>query len=126
MYSEAAVSLAESIYTDDGKMHVVNTLNNGAIPFLADDDAVETRAYVGKNGAKTIPCVSQGSPLTQNYIRSVKTYERYAVEAAISGCKTSALRALMANPIILDVEAAKACFEEMLEAHKAYLPRFFQ
>ena len=124
MYSEAAVSLAESIYLDDGKTHIVNTLNNGAIPFMANDDAVETRAKVGKNGATTIPIKVTCNPLMQNIMRSVKTYERYTVDAALNGCKTSAVRALMANPLVQDVEVAIAAFEEMLQAHKKYLPQF--
>ena len=125
MYSEAAVSLAESIYLDDGKTHIVNTLNNGAIPFMAHDDAVETRAHVGKNGAVTIPVQVSCSPLMQNIIRGVKTYERYTVNAALNGCKTSAIRALMANPLVQDMEIAIEAFEEMLQAHKEYLPQFF-
>jgi len=125
MYSEAAVSLAESIYMDDGKVHVVNTLNKGALSYMADDDAVEIRAAVGKNGATPVKVVEQGSPLVQNLIQSIKTYERYTVKAALSGCRTDAIRALMANPLIQDVTTAKAAFEELLEAHKEYLPAFF-
>jgi len=126
MYSEAAVSLAESIYLDDGKTHVVNTLNNGTIPFLADNDAIETRTIVGKNGAKTIPVKMPGNPLVQSLICRVKTYERYTVNAALTGCRTDAIRALMANPLIQDVNAAKAAFDELLMAHKEYLPVFFK
>jgi len=125
MYSEAAVSLAESIYTDDGKVHVVNTLNKGALAYMADDDAVEIRATVGKNGATPVNVVEQGSPLVQNLIQSIKTYERYTVKAALTGCRTDAIRALMANPLIQDVTVAKVAFDELLEAHKEYLPAFF-
>jgi 6-phospho-beta-glucosidase len=105
---------------------VVNTLNNGAIPFLADDDAVETRAAVGRDGAKALPCAVAGSPLVRNVMRSVKVYERYAVQAALSGNRDDAIRALMANPLVQDVDAAKACFDEMLAAHREYLPAFFK
>ena len=126
MYSEAAVSLAESIYTDDGKVHVVNTLNNGAIPFLEKDDAVEVCAKVGKNGAAPIPVVEPGNQLGQNLIQSIKVYERYTVKAALTGCRTEAIRALMANPLIQDLTTAKAAFDELLEAHKQYLPLFFR
>jgi len=126
MYSEAAVSLAESIYTGDNKVHVVNCLNAGALDFLANDDAVEVRASVNKSGATPVKVVQQGSPLAQNLIQSVKVYERYTVKAAMTGCRTEAIRALMANPLIQDVSAAKACFDELLEAHKQYLPAFFK
>ena len=125
MYSEAAVSLAESIHSDNNAIHVVNTLNKGALNFLADNDSIEVRAKVGKNGATPIPVQENGSALAQNLIRSVKTYENYTVKAAISGSRIDAIRALAANPLIQDIDVAKACFEEMLIAHKEYLPRFF-
>ena len=126
MYSEAAVSLAESIYLNDKKIHVVNTLNGGALSFLRDDDAVEIRARVGKNGAETIPPDVTGNDYVKSLILSVKTYERYTAEAALTGCRETALKALISNPLINDADAAEACFDEMLEAHKEYLPAFFK
>jgi len=124
MYSEAAVSLAESIFSDDGAIHVVDTLNKGALPFLAYDDVVEIRAKIGKNGAEPIPVQVPGNPFVQNIVSQVKTYERYTVKAALSGSRIDAVRALSVNPLIGDVEVAMACFDEMLEAHKEYLPAF--
>jgi len=124
MYSEAAVSLAESIYLDDGKTHIVNTLNKGVLPYMADDDAVEIYARINKNGATPIAPKEAGSLLVQSYMRTLKTYERYAVKAALSGCRTDAIRALMANPLIQDAEIAMAAFDDMAQAHKKYLPQF--
>jgi 6-phospho-beta-glucosidase len=126
MYSEAACSLAESIYRDTNDIHVVNTLNNGAMPFLADDDVVETRAYINAKGAKTIPAVELGNHYLRGLVQAVKAYERLAVNAAVNGCRTEALRALMVHPLIGDYQTAADCFDEMLLAHKAYLPAFFK
>jgi len=124
MYSEAAVSLAESIYTDNDGIHVINTFNNGAIPYLEDDDVVETCAAVGAQGAKTVPVTEPGGEYIQNIIRTVKAYERLTVKAAIEGSREVALRALLINPLTGDYETASACFNEMLVAHKDYLPQF--
>jgi 6-phospho-beta-glucosidase len=126
MYSEVAVSLAESLWTDNNELHVVNILNKGAIDFMEDDDVVETTAIVGKDGATPLKPKAPVSRHISSMMRTIKTYERYAVEAAVHGSKDDAIRALMANPIIGDTDAAKACFDEMLEAHKAYLPQFFK
>ena len=125
MYSEVAVSLAESIWTDNNNIHIVNILNNGALDFMENDDVVEISASVGKNGATPIPLKTPVSRHIKSLMRTVKTYERYAVEAALHGSKDDAIRALTANPLIVDVDAAKACFDEMLEAHKEFLPQFF-
>jgi len=126
MYSEVAVSLAESIWTDNHDIHVVNILNDGALDFMENDDVVEISASVGKDGATPIQLKTPVSNHIKSLMRTVKTYERYAVEAALHGSRDDAIRALMANPLIVDVDAAKACFDEMLEAHKDYLPQFFK
>jgi len=126
MYSEVAVSLAESIWTDNKAFHIVNILNKGALDFMEDDDVVEISASVGKDGATPVSLKTPVSRYIKSLMRTVKTYERYAVEAALHGSRDDAIRALMANPIIVDVDAAKACFDEMLEAHKEYLPQFFK
>jgi 6-phospho-beta-glucosidase len=124
MYSEAACALAESIHTDNQKIHVVNACNNGAIPFMADGDVVETRAIVGKNGAKMLPAKESGGEYIRGIMQNIKAYEYLTVKAAINGCRNSAISALMANPLIADYDAANACFDELFQAHKKYLPQF--
>ena len=32
----------------------------------------------------------------------------------------------MSNPLVADLKTASACFDELLEAHKEYLPQFFK
>ena len=124
MYSEAACSLAESIYTDNGKVHVVNTYNRGAISYMEDYDVVETCAVVGKDGPKTIKAKESGGKYIRGITRAIKEYERLTVKAAVEGSRDDAIRALLTNPLISDYNAAVACFDEMLEAHRAYLPQF--
>jgi len=125
MYSEAACALAESIFIDDNKIHVVNAYNNGAIPFMADRDVVETRATVGAAGAKIIPAKVTGGEYIKGIMQAVKSYEHLTVKATINGCRNSAISALMSNPLIADYDAAIGCFDEMLEAHRKYLPQFY-
>ena len=59
-------------------------------------------------------------------ISAVKTYESLAVEAAITGNKDIALQALVAHPLVRDYDIAKPLLEEMLEAHRDYLPQFYK
>jgi 6-phospho-beta-glucosidase len=126
MYSEIAVSLAESLWTDNKEVHVVNIRNNGAAGWMENDDVIEIGASVGKDGAVPVPLKNPVSLHIKSMMRTLKTYERYTVEAALRGSRDDAIRALMSNPLIGDIDAAKACFDEMLEAHKAYLPQFFK
>ena len=125
-YSEVAINLVNSIWNDSGDVQVVNVLNKGAIPFLKDTDAVEVCAKIGKNGATPIPVTGVITDHMKEYISQVKAYERHAVKAAIYGDKNEAMRALVINPLVGDLKTASACFDEMLEAHKDYLPQFFK
>lgn len=122
-YSEVAISLVDSIYNDRNDIQVVNILNKGALDFLDDNDAVEIRAYIGKNGATPIPAHIDNDHIKE-YIKQVKAYEKHAVKAAINGDRNEALRALVMNPLVGDLKTAEACFDELFEAHKEYLPQF--
>ncbi len=125
-YSEVAINLVNSIWNDSGDVQVVNVLNKGAIPFLKDTDAVEVCAKIGRNGATPLPVTGVITDHMKEYISQVKAYERHAVKAAIYGDKEEAMRALVINPLVGDLKTASACFDEMLEAHKDYLPQFFK
>ena len=59
-------------------------------------------------------------------MRTVKSYEKYTVEAGMKGSDEDAMNALMLHPLCGDIAQAKACYEEMKEAHKKYLPQFFK
>ena len=124
-YSEVAVSLVNAIHNDLRETHVVNTLNRGALPFMADDDAIEISAVISKSGAEPIPVAKDfHNEHIAAYMRMLKTYERETVTAALYGDKDAAMRALMINPLAGDYTVSKNCFEEMLQAHRAFLPQF--
>ena len=124
-YSEVAINLVNSIYNDVRDVQVVNVLNNGAIPFMADNDAVEVCAIIGKNGAETIKTNYHNEHI-EEIMKVMKAYEKHAVKAALTGDEDEALRALLINPLVYDYHKAKPCFDEMKEAHKMYLPQFFK
>ncbi|MGL4372680.1 MAG: 6-phospho-beta-glucosidase [Turicibacter sp.] len=123
-YSECAISLVDAIYNDRQEVHVVNVLNNGCLDFMADDDAVEVCAIIGRDGAKPIKVENFNNQHITETMQMVKAYERHTVNAAITGDVEEAIRALMINPLVNDYHVAKDCFEELKEAHKAYLPQF--
>lgn len=59
-------------------------------------------------------------------LNSIKSFELLAAKAAVFGDYDSALLALSTNPLIPSDDMAKALLDEMLEAHKEYLPRFYK
>ena len=58
-------------------------------------------------------------------VAHAKAYEKLTIEAALSGSRTDALMALMANPLIPDWDTAKPLLDSLLEVNRRYLPRFF-
>jgi 6-phospho-beta-glucosidase len=124
-YSLAAVSLIDAIANNKRDVQVVNILNHGTLPFMEDGDSVEVAAVIGAEGVTPVP-VPPGSwnGHMAALMRVVKAYERAAVRAAVKGDETEALNALLLHPLVGDWEKAQACFAELKQAHKAYLPQF--
>jgi len=123
-YSEAAISLVDAIYNDKQEIHIVNVLNEKALDFLEPDDSVEISAVVGKNGVTPIPIHNFTNQHVIDIMKTVKAYERHTIQAAIHGDDDEAIKALLIHPLIGDYHKAKACYGEMKQAHKLYLPQF--
>ena len=84
-YSEAAVDLAAALLGGGGSAHqVVNTYNNGTLPFLPDDAVIEVQAAVDGKGARPLP-VPRLDPLYAGLIANVTAYEDLALDAALRG-----------------------------------------
>jgi len=123
-YSDAAAALVASLHAGTGDVQVVNLRNEGAIPNLPADDVVEIAATVDRDGAHPLP-VAPLAPDMLGLVEHAKAYERLTIEAAKSGDREVALRALMANPLVGDYDVAAPLLGELLEANRDLLPRFF-
>ncbi|PXC59701.1 6-phospho-beta-glucosidase [Listeria monocytogenes] len=124
-YSEAACNLINSIYNDKRDIQIVNTRNNGAILDIDPDSAVETNCVITRQGP--IPLASGRLPIAINgIIQEIKTFERLTAEAAVTGDYDKALLAMTINPLTPSESVAREMLDELLEAHKEYLPNFFK
>ena len=65
------------------------------------------------------------APELRGLVQAVKAYEQLAIQAAVSGDSGTALRALMANPLVADWAIAEPLLDALLEANRPYLPNFF-
>jgi 6-phospho-beta-glucosidase len=101
--SEAAVGLVRSLSSGDGAVHVVDVRNNATIAGLADDDVVEVPARVTKDGASPLPQAPL-APELLGLVQHVAAYERITVEAATTRDRRVARKALLAHPLIGQVE----------------------
>jgi 6-phospho-beta-glucosidase len=124
-YSDAACSLISSIYNDKGDIQPVNTRNNGAISGISPDSAVEVNCVITKDGPKPI-AVGELPVAVNGLVQQIKSFERIAAEAAVTGDYKTALLAMTINPLVPGDKVAKEILDEMLKAHKEHLPLFFK
>lgn len=123
-YSDSACNLIHSIYNDKGDIQVVNTVNRGAIKNFRNHEIVEVSCRITKDGP--VPVNGVELPWTVNgLLQQIKSFEIAGCRAAITGSPQKALLALMINPLVGSQKEAKAVLNELLEAHKEYLPQFF-
>jgi 6-phospho-beta-glucosidase len=123
-YSDAAAALVASLHAGTGDVQVVNVRNDGAIPNLPVDAVVEVTATVDRDGAHPLP-VARLDPHMLGLVEHAKAYELLTAEAALTGDRGAALRALMTNPLVGTYERAAPMLEDILEQGRAHLPRFF-
>ena len=123
-YSEAAAALVTSLLTGDGARHYVDIRNNGTIAGMPDEAVVEVPADVDRDGAHPVP-VTPLPPEMLGLVQAVTAYEILTIEAARSGDRRIAVRALLANPLVRQWDLAAPLLDALLEANRAYLPQFF-
>jgi 6-phospho-beta-glucosidase len=122
-YSEAAAALVTSLLTGDGGHHYVDLRNNGTIAGLPDEAVVEVPATVDAAGAHPVPVASL-APEFLGLVQAVTAYEVLTIEAARSGNRSVALRALLANPLVRQWDIAVPLLDALLEANQQHLPQF--
>ncbi|MDJ1640727.1 6-phospho-beta-glucosidase [Streptomyces pakalii] len=120
-YSEAAVDLAASLLGDGGSpVQVVNTYNNGTLPFLPDDAVIEVQARVGRDGATPL-AVPALDPLYAGLIANVTAYEDLALEAALRGGRDRVFKALLAHPLIGQFDYAEGLTDRLIAHNREHL-----
>ncbi len=123
-YSDAACNLIQSIYNDTGDIQYVDVKNRGAISDLPADSAVEVACRITADGPKPLATGALKLPIS-GYVQMMKAFERMTVQAAVTGDKNLAVAALNLNPLCPSDALANVVIDELLEAHKEYLPQFF-
>jgi 6-phospho-beta-glucosidase len=123
-YSEAAAALVASLHAGTGDVQVVDVRNDGTLTGLPDDAVVEVPARIDADGAHPLP-LAPLAPELLGLVQQAKAYERLAVEAAVTGDRTVARKALLANPLVGDYRVVGPLLDALLEASRPFLPRFF-
>ena len=112
-----------AIYGNKNTHIVVTTRNNGALPDLPPESAAEVSCFIGATGARPI-AFGKLHPAECGWLQCMKNMEWCVEEAAVTGNYGLALQAFFLNPQIQSGATAKRILDELLIAHKKYLPQF--
>lgn len=105
-YADVALRLIRSLETGENRIHIVNTLNNGAISGLSENCVVEVPCVVGKDLIQ--PCNVGEIPLhCLGLLARVKAYEKMTIQAAVEGSEQKAIEALVIHPLVSDEKIAR-------------------
>jgi len=118
---ELAIDLMDAIFNDRKEVWYVNVPNQGAIADFPGDLVVETVAYADRHGVTRL--VQGHMPKhVLGLVQMLGEYQALTAEAAWSGSRKDAIRALASNPLVFSLHKAEAIYDEMAVAHWQYLP----
>jgi 6-phospho-beta-glucosidase len=118
---ELAIDVMDAVFNDRKEVWPVNVPGRGALSDFPDDLVVEVPGYVDRHGAEPI---AQGYMPRQvvGLVKMLGEYQALAAEAAWSGTRREAIRALASHPLVFSLPLAETIYEEMAAAHRGYLP----
>ena len=122
--SEGVPEIIEAITFDDNLYHhQLNILNNGLIPNLPTDAIVEVPGTISSSGIQglSVPPLPDG---VAELCRRELALSSLVVDAVVHGDKDLALQALLLDPMMGDIDRARAILDDFLTSFAEYLPQF--
>ena len=120
---EQLIAIIRSITFDSREMFSCNVINNGLIPGLSDDAAVEIPGVATARGIRPLRVPDLSAPLTAVLATRLSSV-KIAVDAALTGNRGLVIEAMIADGAVSSSDAAAALTDELLAAQAEYLPRF--
>lgn len=118
-YSGIALNIIRGLQNKPAYPMTILVKNDNSIADLQPDDVIEITCDIV--AGKVIPRRVDNIPSYQTHIiKTIKQFENLAINAIDSGCKQSAIRALMIHPLINDYRIASQILEELLTEYQAY------
>ena len=94
--------------------------SDGILPFLSDDAVVEVPAHVDRAGVRPLP-VDPLAPLYAGLVAHVSAYEGLALEAALHGGRERVFQALLAHPLVGQVDRAAGLTDRLVAHNRDHL-----
>jgi alpha-galactosidase len=122
--SEGVPEIVEAItFNDNGYHQQLNLPNNGLIPNLPDDGIVEVPGVVSGLGIQGLNFPPLPESIAELCRREL-ALSSLVVDAAVTGDRQLALQALLLDPMMNDIDRARAILDDFLMAFAEYLPQF--
>ena len=122
---EQLLNILRSIEYDERRIFAANLPNGGAVPNLPADAILELPAAATATGLRPLQIPDFPEPLAAIITRKLAA-ARLTVEAALTGDRRLFVEALLADGAVTDPGVARKMGDELLEAHRQYLPNFYQ
>ena len=121
---ERAIPIIEAILYNRNQYELaVDIPNEGYIANLPEAAIVEVPGVVSRFGIRGVGVGPLPEPIAA-LCRTQITVASLAVDAAVLGSRELMLQALLVDPMVNDMDQAKALMHEMLELQAQYLPQF--
>ena len=123
-HSEGAAEIIAAMANDEAYYdETVNIPNQGAISNLPDEAIVELPAIVKGSGIHGLHLGDIPHPIATLLRREADLVEM-VVETAVTGDRNVALQTLLLDPMINDINRARAILDDYLREFADYLPQF--
>jgi alpha-galactosidase/6-phospho-beta-glucosidase family protein len=120
---EATADIVSAVANGRSVRTIVNLPNTGQIDNLPRGAVVETLAEITSAGAQPLTV----GPLPPGVLSTLEPHvvnQEMIAQAALEGDRRLALQAMVNDPLVHDLEKARAILDDLLAAHEQYLPQF--
>ena len=125
VHSEGAVEMILGIAHDANTYYpAVNIPNRGALPGLPDWAVVEVPGVLNHAGVQGVTAPALPRAVVEICRREAEL-AAVVVDAAATGDRTLALQALLLDPMINDIDRARAILDDFLVSFREWLPQFW-
>jgi 6-phospho-beta-glucosidase len=118
---ELGIDVMDAIYNDRRERWYVNVPNRGSLADFPDDLVVETMGYVDRTGITPL-ALGHLPRHVLGLVQMLGNYQALTAEAAWSGTRRDAIRALASHPLVVSPHLAEALYDELASAHCHLLP----
>jgi 6-phospho-beta-glucosidase len=122
-YAAVAVALIRGLYSNKRSVMILNTANNRALPGLDSSAVVEVPCVVSAAGVAPL-AVARVPAHARALMQTIKDVERTTIEAAMTGSRALAIKALGLHPLVPSVDVAQRIFASYLAAQPGLRRQF--